>query len=102
MSIAIIRQAIAEQQKGATSVILWPIFDCLAPMWEAGAEGRPLGPVQFRELSSQMTPPHPANVACSSCVGNGETPLTHLGSRMREKNAACPLAVQPPAIRCTA
>jgi hypothetical protein len=61
---AIIQRAIAEQQKGATSVILWPVYDCVALLLEAAAEVRPLGPVQFRDVASDRTPPHPANIAC--------------------------------------
>jgi hypothetical protein len=61
---AFVRKAIAELQKGKTSVIVLPVFDYVTMLLEAGAEIRPLGRVPFREVDSGGIAPHPANIAC--------------------------------------
>ncbi len=61
---AFVRKAIAEQAKGKTSVIVLPIFDYVTRLLEAGAEIRSLGRVPFRDVDSDRTAPHPANIAC--------------------------------------
>ena len=62
--MAFVRKAIAEQQKGKTSVLLLPVFDYVTTLLEAGAEIRSLGEVAFRDIDTGQTAPHPANVAC--------------------------------------
>ena len=61
---AFVRKAISEQQKGKTSVVLLPVYDCLRLLLEAGAEIRSLGRVPFRDVDSDRTAPHPPNIAC--------------------------------------
>jgi hypothetical protein len=61
---AFVRKAIAEQQKGKTSVILLPVFDYVTTLLEAGAEIRPLGRVPFGDVDGRRTAPHPPNIAC--------------------------------------
>lgn len=61
---AFVRKAIAEQQKGNTSVLLLPIFDYVTTLLAAGAEIRPLGRVPFQDVDSDRMAPHPANIAC--------------------------------------
>ena len=60
---AFVRKAIAEQQKGKTSVIVLPISDYVTKLLEAGAEIRSLGRVPFRDTDSDRVAPHPANIA---------------------------------------
>jgi hypothetical protein len=61
---AFVRKAIAEQQKGKTSVIVLPVFVYVTRLLEAGAEIRPLGRVPFRDVDSRRVAPHPPNIAC--------------------------------------
>lgn len=61
---AFVRKAIAEQQKGKTSVIVLPVFDYVTRLLEAGAEIRPIGRVPFRDVDSRRVAPHPPNIAC--------------------------------------
>ena len=61
---AFVRKAIAEQQKGKTSVIVLPVFDYVTQVLEAGAEIRPLGRVQFHDVDNGRVTPQPANIAC--------------------------------------
>ena len=51
-------------EQGKTSVIVLPVFDYVMRLLEAGAEIRSLGRVQFRDVDSDRSAPHPANIAC--------------------------------------
>lgn len=69
---AFVRKAIAEQKKGKSSVIVLPVFDYVTRLLEAGAEIRPLGRVPFRDVDSDRTAPHPANIACFILRGKSD------------------------------
>ena len=51
--------------KGKTSVLIFPVYDYLSLLLEAGAEIRSLGQVPFRDVDNHRPAPDPANVACS-------------------------------------
>jgi hypothetical protein len=60
---AFVRKAIAEAEKGKTSVIIMPVLDYITVLLQAGAELRPLGRVPFRDVDDGHAAPSPANVA---------------------------------------
>ena len=49
---AFVRKAIEQQQKGRTSVLTLPIYNCLNMLLEAGAEFRPAGRVRWLEVET--------------------------------------------------
>ena len=61
---AFVRKAIAERQKGKTSVLVLPVFSYITLLLDADAEIRSLGQVPFRDIDNHRPTPDPANVAC--------------------------------------
>lgn len=58
---AFVRKAIAEQQKGKTSVVVLPVHDYVTILLKAGAEIRPLGRTGFLDIETGEPAPHPSN-----------------------------------------
>ena len=58
---AFVREAIAEQKKGKTSVIVLPVFDYVTMLLDTGAEIRRPGRVPFLDVDSRCAASHPPN-----------------------------------------
>jgi len=61
---AFVRKAIAEQEKGNSSVILLPVPSYVNLMLNVGAEVRPMGRVKWLEVDSKEPWKAPVPIAC--------------------------------------
>ncbi len=68
---AFVRKAIEQQQKGRTSVLTLPIYNCLNMLLEAGAEFRPAGRVRWLEVETGE--PWSGGVATVIAILRGKT-----------------------------